>query len=335
MVKRLFLVFQTFSLIALASAIAIAQNGQSSLQNAQSEQIVPAADHHQHVFSSAYVKKFLPPGSKSITAQDVIGLLDKAGIRRAVFLSNGYSFGRPGSEPPDEYAVVKAENDWVAAQAALFPKRLIAFCGFNPLKEYALDELARCAKDKNLRHGIKLHFGSSDVQTENPEHFEKLKKVFQAANANRMAIIVHMRASISKKRPYGPEQARAFLELLSFAPDIPVQVAHLASSGPGYDDPPAHSVIEVLADAVAKKDSRTRKLWFDVASNAHPTNSPEISELLVKVIRQIGVKRILYGSDAALGNNLPPRESWEAFRQLKLSKKEIKTIAGNVAPYFR
>jgi hypothetical protein len=55
----------------------------------------------------------------------------------------------------------------------------------------------------------------------------------------------------------------------------------------------------------------------------------------VKLIRQIGVRRILYGSDAALGNNLLPRESWEAFRQLKLSQKEIKTIAGNVAPYFR
>jgi predicted TIM-barrel fold metal-dependent hydrolase len=335
MVKRLFLVFQTFLLIALASAIAIAQNGESSRSNAQSEQIVPSADHHQHVFSSAYVEKFLAPGSKTITAQDVIGLLDKAGIRRAVLLSNGYSFGRPGAEPPNEYAVVKAENDWAAAQAALFPKRLIAFCGFNPLKEYALDELARCAKDKNLRHGIKLHFGSSDVQTEIPEHFEKLKKVFQAANANRMAIVVHMRASISKKRPYGPEQARAFLELLSFAPDIPVQIAHLASSGPGYNDPLAHSVIEVLADAVAKKDPRTRKLWFDATTSAHPKNSAEVSDLMVKLIRQIGVRRILYGTDVAIGDNLPPRESWEAFRQLKLSKKEIKTIAGNVAPYFR
>jgi predicted TIM-barrel fold metal-dependent hydrolase len=334
MVKRLFLVFQTFSLIALASAMAIAQNGQSSRSNAQSEQIVPAADHHQHLFSQSYVD-FQASSLKTITAQDVIGLLDKAGIRRAALLSTAYSYGRPGKEPPDEYAKVKAENDWTAAQAALFPKRLVAICSFNPLKEYALDELDRCAKSPNLRHGIKLHFGNSDVQMENPEHFEKLKRVFQAANTHRMAIIVHLRASISKKRPYGPEQARAFLELLSFAPDIPVQIAHLASSGPGYDDPPAHSVIKVLADAVAKNDSRTRKLWFDVASSAHPTNSAEVSELLVNLIRQIGVKRILYGSDAAAGNNLQPREAWEAFRQLKLSKKEIKTIAGNVAPYFR
>jgi predicted TIM-barrel fold metal-dependent hydrolase len=144
-----------------------------------------------------------------------------------------------------------------------------------------------------------------------------------------------MRASLSKQRPYGPEQARLFLELLSFAPDIPVQIAHFASSGPGFVDPPAHTVIEVLADAVAKKDPRTRNLWFDVASNAHPENPAETSELLVKLIRRIGVKRILYGTDGAAGNNLHPRESWEAFRKLKLTEKEIKAIAGNVAPYFR
>ena len=333
MFQKLSVVFQTVSLIALISAATSAQDGQSP--KARSEQIAPAADHHQHVFSPAYTAKFLPAGSKTITAQDVITLLDQAGIRRAVFLANGYSFGRPGSEPPNEYEAVKADNDWAGAQAALFPKRLMAFCGFNPLKEYALTELARCAKDPNLRRGIKLHFGSSDVQMEIPEHFEKVKKVFQAANSHRMAIVVHMRASISKKRPYGPEQARAFLDLLSYAPDIPVQVAHLASSGPGYMDPPAHSVIEVLADAVAQKDRRTRKLWFDVASNAHPRNPVEASDLMVKFIRRVGVKRILYGTDAAAGNNLRPRESWEAFRQLKLSDKEFKTIAENVAPYFR
>lgn len=333
MFKRLSLVFQTVSLIALIPAVTIAQEAKSP--QTRSDQIAPAADHHQHVFSPAYTAKFLPAGSKTITARDVITLLDQAGIRRAVFLANGYSFGRPGSEPPNEYEAVKADNDWAAGQAALFPKRLVAFCGFNPLKEYALTELARCAKDPNLRRGIKLHFGSSDVQTELPEHFEKLKKVFQAANSHRMAIVVHMRASISKKRPYGPEQARAFLELLSYAHDIHVQVAHLASSGPSYMDPAAHSVIEVLADAIEKKDPRTRKLWFDVASNAHPRNSLETSELMAKFIRRIGVKRILYGTDAATGDNLRPRESWQAFRQLKLSDKEFKTIAGNVAPYFR
>jgi predicted TIM-barrel fold metal-dependent hydrolase len=150
-----------------------------------------------------------------------------------------------------------------------------------------------------------------------------------------MAIIVHMRASISKKRPYGAEQARRFLELLSFAPNMPVQIAHFASSGPGYVDPLAHSVIEALAAAVEKKDRRTRNLWFDPASNVVPDNPAEISALMVKLIRQIGVKKILYGTDAASPFNLKPRESWEAFTRLGLTEKELKTIAKNVAPYMR
>ncbi|HLM02363.1 MAG TPA: amidohydrolase family protein [Pyrinomonadaceae bacterium] len=330
MIKRLLVVFRVLSLLFLACAAAVAQSGQSS----RSEQVTPEADNHQHLFSPAMAEF---QKIKPVTAQDVAGLLDAAGIRRAVLLSTAFSYGRPGREPQDEYAKVKEENDWVGSQAALFPKRFRAFCGFNPLKEYALEELERCAKNPNLRHGIKLHFGNSDAQMEVSEHFEKLKKVFQAANRHRMAIVVHMRASISKQRPYGPEQARLFLELLSFAPDIPVQIAHLAGTGPGFDDPQAHSVLEVLAEAAAKKDRRARNLWFDVTTVAVPANSAEISALLVKRIRQIGVKRILYGSDAAIGSNpnLLPREAWAAFSRLELTRKEIKTIAGNVAPYLR
>ena len=39
------------------------------------------------------------------------------------------------------------------------------FCSVNPLKDYAIEELARCAKDPQLQlHiGLKLHFGNSDV----------------------------------------------------------------------------------------------------------------------------------------------------------------------------
>ena len=49
--------------------------------------------------------------------------------------------------------------------AARFPERLRGFCSFNPLKEYALQELELCARDPNLRAGLKMHFGKSDVDT--------------------------------------------------------------------------------------------------------------------------------------------------------------------------
>jgi uncharacterized protein len=329
MIKLLPAIFRVFALLILTSVTALSQIQPDS----RSEKFKPAADHHQHACSPAMAEfqKIQP-----ITAQGIIFLLDAAGIGRAVLLSTAYAYGRPGREPQDEYARVKAENDWNGAEAAKYPGRLRAFCGLNPLKDYAIDEIVRCSKDPNLKYGIKLHFGNSDVQLENPAHVEKLKKVFAEANARRMAIVVHMRASISLNRPYGPEQARAFLEqLLPSAPDIPVQIAHLAASGPGYEDPKAHSVIEALAEAMANGDRRTKNLWFDITTVAAPTNSPETSALLVRLIRQIGLKKILYGTDAAIGSNLRPRESWEAFCRLDLTDKEIKTIAKNVAPYLR
>jgi predicted TIM-barrel fold metal-dependent hydrolase len=257
-------------------------------------QVVPVVDHHQHLFSPE-IAALLSTDSNQlqpITARDIVAPLDSAGIRRAVVLSVAYIYGSPKRSIPDEYAKVRNENDWTAAQAAEFPDRLTAFCAFNPLKPYGLNELARCARNPGLRHGIKLHFGNSDVQLENPAHIEQLRRVFQAANKHRMAIVVHLRASISKKRQYGPIQARAFLEqLLPAAPDIPIQVAHLAGTGPGYDDPPADSVMAVLAGAMEKRDPRTRRLWFDVTTVVDRNIADSTAALVVKRIRQVGVDR--------------------------------------------
>ncbi|HZV64538.1 MAG TPA: hypothetical protein VFG03_06485 [Telluria sp.] len=321
--------FRTLAKLTLAAALLAAQLAAA--------EPTPAADHHQHLFSPATATLLAvnnaPP--QVVTASDLVALLDAAGIQRAVLLSVAYVYGSPARSIDDEYAKVRAENDWNGFQAAQYPDRLIAFCSFNPLKDYALDELARCARNPNLKHGIKLHFGNSDVQLQNPVHAAKLRQVFGAANAQHMAIVVHMRASISKQRPYGAAQARVFLEqLLPAAPDIPVQVAHLAGTGPGYDDPPADEAMAVLAEAVERHDPRTRQLWFDVASVVDANIAPANAAKVVRRIRQVGVERILYGSDSALGDNLRPREGWAAFRRLPLTDDEFARIAGNLAPYL-
>lgn len=297
----------------------------------------PAADHHQHLFSpEAVVLIGGIGGPPSLGAADVVPLLDSAGIRRATLLSVAYMYGSPSRTVEDEYAKVRAENDWTAAQAALYPDRLVAFCGLNPLKDYALDEIARCAGPPRLARGIKLHLGNSDVQLDDPDHLAKMRRVFRAANAEGMAIVIHLRASISRRRPYGAAQARAFLEeLLPLAPDVPVQVAHLAGTGPGYDDPPADSAMAVLAEAMQRNDPRTRRLWFDVTSVVDTAITPVQAALVARRIRQVGVERMLYGTDAAIGENLRPRQSWTAFRGLPLTDDEIARIADNQAPYFR
>jgi predicted TIM-barrel fold metal-dependent hydrolase len=299
-------------------------------------QTVPAGDWHQHVFSTADVAMLGPAASiVPLDADQLIHLLDAAGIRKAVLLSVAYMAGSPARKVEDEYAKVRLENDWTAAQAARYPGRLIAFCSFNPLKDYALAELERCANTPGLDRGIKLHLGNSDVQLDDPAHVARLRQVFAAANAHGMAIVVHLRANIGKKRPYGAAQARIFLDqVMPAAPDVVVQVAHFAGSGPGYDDPAAQAAMAVLADAVGNHDPHANNLWFDVASIVDRAVRPDIALLVTKMIRQVGVGRVLYGTDSAQGDNLRPRASWAAFRRLPLSPAEFAHIAANVPPYF-
>ena len=294
----------------------------------------PLTDYHQHLFSPAITK--LSSGANSLAASDLIALLDSAGIRRALVLSTAYQFGNPNRPPvQDEYTQVKAENDWTSEQVARFPERLRAFCGVNPLKDYALDEIARCAKDPHLHFGLKLHFGNSDVDLENAQHVEQLRRVFRAANEHRMAIVIHMRSSVTKKRPYGAAQARAFVtDVLPAAGDTPVQIAHLAGAG-GYDDPLVDQALGVFADAISNGEARMRHLYFDVSGVAGYGNWADKADLIARRIRQLGVQRVLYGSDGAGGGNLAPREAWLAFRKLPLSDSEFRTIANNVAPYMR
>ncbi len=295
----------------------------------------PAADHHQHIFSPALIA-MVAPGAGRLDARDLIPLLDSAAIPQALLLSAAYMYGSPARTVEDEYAKVRAENDWISAEVAKHPDRLRAFCSFNPLEDYALDELARCARDPHLRRGIKLHFGNSDVQLDDAAHLDRVRSVFEAANANRMALVVHLRANISKARPYGASQARVFLEeLLPLVPDVPVQVAHLAGTGPGYEDPPADSALAFLAEAVASGDPRTRRLFFDVAGVVDTGISDVNAATVVRRIRRVGLDRIVFGADAPIFENLRPRESWAAFRRLPLTEDEFRRIAGNVVPYFR
>src|SRR6185295_6155629 len=110
-----------------------------------------------------------PAEASPFTADRLIHLLDSAGARRAVVLSEAYWFGSPlmpgidrSVSIADEQASVRAENDGVADQVARYPNRLVAFCSVNPLKSYAIQELERCAADPRFS-GLKLHLANSDV----------------------------------------------------------------------------------------------------------------------------------------------------------------------------
>lgn len=223
------------SLVFVASILFATIPGQSQ----------PSVDYHQHLLSPSGAKLGSLP--KPFTARDLVPLLDAAAVRRALVLSLAYQYGNPNKPPvPDEYAKVRRENDWTAGQVAECPDRLRAFCGVDPLKSYAVSEIERCAKNKYLHYGLKLHFGNSDVDMDDPRQVAQVRRIFRAADERGMAIVVHMRPSVTRNRPYGAKEARTFLnEVLPSAPHVPIQIAHLAGAG-GFDDPSVDSALSVF-----------------------------------------------------------------------------------------
>ena len=156
----------------------------------------------------------------------------------------------------------------------------------------------------------------------------RARRVFIAANRARLPIVVHVRNGDN----YGAEHARVLLEkLVAAAPDVPVQIAHLWG-GENF----APEALAVYAEAMTARLPSTRNLYFDVTDAALVASTPERAQAVAQRIRQIGLDRILYGSDAAFDNHPDPRDSWAAFRNgIPLTAAEFEAIARNVAPYLR
>ena len=266
-----------------------------------------------------------------ITSEKVIQVLNDAAIQRAVVLSVAYWIG-DGNEKvsiEEEYTKVRAENDWMVQQVLAHPGRLVGFCGVNPLRDYAIREIERCAKLPGVK-GMKLHFGNSRINVKNPAHVEKLRAFFRSANMSRMAIVAHL---WTNDRTYGRDQSTIFLnQILPEAADVTVQIAHMAGAGRyAHDD-----AMAVFAEASAAKDRRMKNVYFDLATVVTETQSQKTLDLIASRIRQVGPDRILYGSDTPGPTRPPPIQGWATVkRRLSLTSDELATIASNVAPYLR
>ena len=264
------------------------------------------------------------PSRDPYSAADYVAELDSAGIRRGVVLSWAYQFAAGFRQVTDEASKVREENDWTAREAARHPDRLVAFCSLNPLRPYALDEVASCARDPRIR-GLKLHLTTAFFDFRDAEHVRRLASVFQAANARGLPIVVHLR---TMNPEYGRRDAELFLtRVMTAAPDIPVQVAHLAGWG-GYG-PETDAALSVFAEAIASGDRRASNLYFDLSQVT--TVSASTAELMVRRIRRIGVARMLFAVDRA-GT---PARAWESLTRLPLTPDELTRIATNLAPWLR
>ena len=290
---------------------------------------VPLVDYHQHLVSPAFEPIVKMPARDGAA---LLRELDAAGIRRAVVLSVGYSFGDERKALPDPDGLTRAENDWTSQQVAASGGRLIGFCSANPLREAALAELERCL-DLPGMVGIKQHFGNAGVSLRNPAHLARMQQVFALAQRQRAPVLVHMRARGGAN--FGAEDARLLLErLVPYAPDVEIVIGHFGGSGPGYDDQ-NDEVMAEFADAAERGEAKLRNIYFEPASNVTADSTPADAALVVKRIRQVGVERVLYGSDLSVpGGTIAA--GWEIFRtKLPLTEAELRTIATNRPRFVR
>lgn len=329
-----------------------------SIAAALEAQTIPAADHHAHLQSPKAARLFNEAGllhadetaqekEKPYTAKDLISALDAAGVRRATALSEAYLLGTRFVHLPNEAEVVNQENDWALRQVRRYPGRLVGFCSVNPIRPYALAAIQHC-EHIGLRGGLKLHLAASHFQFNNPNELRALQDVFRQANRLRLAILIHLHPDDDKWD--GRRDTHTFIEeVLPLAPDIPVQVAHLAGWG-GYDHT-ADAALSVFADQCASHATVCDRLYFDIsgvivppaAADAPPgsdlrfmyenqKNFPQGRERLAANLRRIGLKRILFATDWPIAT---PKDYIQLLRtDLPLTPAEIAEIFRNIAPYF-
>ncbi len=295
--------------------------------------IVPYADYHVHLLGP-----FAAPAarySQPITAERLIADLDKAGIKHALVLSEAFWIGGPGggkvqrlAPAKDQATAVQLENDWTAKQVARYPDRLLMACGINPLDAWAIAELERCSRIPVV-HAMKLNVGEGgdNIDLHDPAQVSRLRDFFAAANARRMPIVIHL----GSRGGFGRPEVRTFLhEIVSAAPDIPVQIAHLSS---GFQSPEA---LSEFADARARHDPLARNLYFDLSVGRFKDIDPALGQFIADAIRKLGLEHVLYASDEQPGDqHVPTDVHWKEIGELPLTSQEFRAIADNVAPYMR
>ena len=130
----------------------------------------------------------------------------------------------------------------------------------------------------------------------------------------------------------GREEVRIFLaEIMSAAPDIPVQVAHMSS---GLQN---REALAEFADRRAAGDPRSKNLYFDLSIGSFKDLPPDAARFIADSIRKIELDHVLYASDEQPGDqHAPTGQHWAEMREsLPLTDAEWRVIAGNVAPYMR
>lgn len=306
-----------------------------------------AADHHLHIQGAAATAAlnrmasrdlmlrgmsiFKPSVLRERSEREVLQLLDVAGIRQGVLLSEAYLLSSPPLKGDDDHDIprlTRDENAFNVAAAQGSGGRLVAFVGINPFSANALDELHFWAGKPGVA-GVNVHLANSGFEPASPHMVGTLAGFVDEARASNMSLVIHVRNASD----YSKRDTEIFIEqVLSHAGDLPVQIAHVGGWG-GLDDATLNA-LQAYREAIARTAPGTHNLRFDLSAVVlwSRTNTHRLSQL-ARLIREIGLDRFLMGSDWPAGAN-PGDYNKLLEAQLPLTRAEWIEVLGNRAPVF-
>lgn len=269
----------------------------------------PLAEHHLQLRSVAAADLLFQIQGKdrdtaplaAISATDVIAAIDAAAIEEAIVISSAYLFSMPDLNPSAEYSLVMSENDYVAEQVALASDRLTGICSVNPLADYALDEIQRCAQRLGL-NGLYLDFENSDIDLRNSAQISTLATIFEFLEALQFPALLQIR---TRSPSYGAIDIKLFIDrVLSEAPTTDIQIAGFAGSG-GYDAATDRAMAEFI-EAFADGRLEPSNFQFDlagvvVAPGAGQTTQAQNrilddNERLAQRVKQLDPQQVLFAT---------------------------------------
>ncbi len=291
-------------------------------------------DHHVHLMSPRLIKYFkdvgIPFSRPDAAYSDIDTIIKKSKTNQMTLISMAYLFGHPEfGKLENEYETVKAENDYVLKAREKSPKNIKAFCGVNPLKDYALDEVKRCRKLKI--DGIKIHSNANQLYLTEPAHLAKIKPIYKYAAENNLPILLHFDNSHPK---FGEPDIKLFVDkILTDINPATFHIAHFGTSG-GFNAKTKRVIDAFIKQFETNPNIKKHEIMFDISAVALDKNSEGVPKLtdeqfaeLAVYARKIGFDKIVFGTDYPLYS---AEEYLNILKtRVKLTDKEIEMILKN------
>lgn len=273
---------------------------------------LPAADNHVHVRSTRAANAWQqirktnpklanPAAERLILAQDVLLDLNLARIEQALLISEAHVFSMTELSPSGEYPLVQAENNFVAEQVAAAPHRLAGLCSLDPLADYALEEVQRCAQVLGLG-GVSLHFSDSNVNLRSNDHLVKLAEFFEFLKVLDYPALIHL---ATRNPYYGSVDVKLFIDnVLINSPSIDIQIAHFGGQAE-FTVQTDRAMSEFIL-AFADGRLQPSRLQFDLANTPpfpatqaaaqNQSRQRSLSAMYAQRIRQLDPQQVLFAS---------------------------------------